>query len=150
MIEIRSTSPHEPQMRALLEASHRLYEELFPPEDNHYLSLEALAGPDVRFWGAFEGTEGLGCGALALREGYGEIKSMFTAPSARGRGIAQLLLRRLEDNARALGLQKICLETGDVLYDAHRLYARAGFRPCGPFGAYQAAGSSVFMEKDLS
>ena len=41
------------------------------------------------------------------------------------------------------------LETGNVLYAAHRLYERAGFTKCGPFGDYPEANSSLFMEKAL-
>ncbi|MBE0414556.1 GNAT family N-acetyltransferase, partial [Yoonia sp.] len=88
-------------------------------------------------------------GALAVKDGYGEIKSMFVSETARGQGIADALLRQIEDQARADGLPLLRLETGDALHAAQRLYARHGFTPCGPFGDYPAAKTSVFMEKPL-
>ena len=91
----------------------------------------------------------LGCGALAVQDGYGELKSMFTAPEARGKGVAARILDRLEEKARALGLPVIRLETGDLLHEALRLYARHGFVQRGPFGSYREDPASIFMEKTL-
>ncbi|QQA44876.1 GNAT family N-acetyltransferase [Pelagovum pacificum] len=122
---------------------------LFPPEDNFYLSVDELAGEDVHFFAATEGDEVLGTGALAVKDGYGEVKSMFTAEAARGRGIGAMILVKIEEWAVALNLPVLKLETGDSLGAAHRLYARAGFVPCGPFGDYGASASSIFMEKKL-
>jgi putative acetyltransferase len=138
------------EARPLLEASHALMRALFAPEENHFLSFEALRADSIRFFAARDpGGAMLGCGALALKDGYGEVKSMFTAQAARGRGVAARMLARLEEEARAEGLAVLRLETGDKLEAAHRVYARAGFATRGPFGAYTANGSSVFMEKAL-
>lgn len=134
---------------ALLRASHALMNSLFPPEDNHYLSLEALESPDIAFFIARQGAETLGTGALKNHVTHGEVKSMFVAETARGRGIADALLRQIEDHARALALPVIKLETGNTLHAAHRLYTRHGFTPCGPFGDYVANKTSAFMEKPL-
>jgi putative acetyltransferase len=144
---IERGSPEE--ARALLEASHRMMLELFDPESNHFLSLEALARPDIRFFVARLDGRVAGCGALAVRDGYGEIKSMFVDPDVRRAGIAARLMARLEAEAVALGLPWLRLETGDLLHAAHALYARCGFAPCGPFGDYEAHPQSVFMEKRL-
>lgn len=124
-------------------------EELFPPEDNHYLSLDALKAPGIHFFAAREGEATLGTGALAVKDGYGEVKSMFTAPEARCRGVAAALLRQIEDTARELKLPTLKLETGNSLHTAHTLYKRYGFRECGPFGDYEANATSLFFEKDL-
>ncbi len=150
MIAVAPGDPHDPQAAALLAASHALMQSLFPPEDNFFLDIDALCAPDIRFFVARDGDRTLGTGALALRDGYGEVKSMFVAPEARGKGVAAAILSRIEDEARTLGLPELKLETGTLLHDAHRLYRRHGFRTCGAFGDYPAdAGSSVFMEKTL-
>ncbi|SFB07415.1 putative acetyltransferase [Poseidonocella pacifica] len=146
---ITLSDPREPQASALLRSSHNLMESLFPPEDNHFLSIEALCRPDILFVTARQSGQVLGCGALMIREGYGELKSMFTTPPARGRGIAAAVLNRLEDEARKQGMSAIRLETGDLLHEAHRLYARHGFQLCEPFGDYEENPSSIFMEKWL-
>lgn len=82
-------------------------------------------------------------------DGYGEVKSMFTAPAARGKGVAAALLRQIEDHARQLKLPYLRLETGDELAEAVRLYERHDFRRCGVFGDYRPNAFSVFMEKPL-
>ncbi|SLN44456.1 GNAT family N-acetyltransferase [Roseisalinus antarcticus] len=150
MIEVRPADPRDPGPRALLEASHALMQSLFPAEDNHYLSIEALTAPDIRFFTATAEGETLATGALALRDGYGEVKSMFTAETARGRGAARLILDRLEQEAVAQGLAELKLETGNTLSAAHRLYERMGFAPCAPFGSYTANTTSIFMRKPLA
>lgn len=146
---VEKTNPQDPEASALLRASHNLMRSLFSPEENHFLSIEALAAPDISFVTAKVEDRISGCGALAYRDGYGELKSMFTAPDARGKGVASAILNHLEEEARGAGLSVICLETGDLLHDAHRLYARHGFSLCDPFGDYVESHSSIFMEKRL-
>lgn len=149
MIAVETGDPFDPQARALLEASHALMGELFPAEANHYLSLEALTAPDVHFFVARRGDVIVGCGAVAERASYGEIKSMFVEKASRGQGIADAVLRQLEDHARSLGLPLLRLETGSLLHAAHKVYARHGFTPCAAFGDYDISEFSIFMEKQL-
>ena len=149
MIIVERTDPRDPQASALLRQSHALMQSLFPPEDNYYLEIDELVSPSIHFYTAREADQILGTGALAEKPGYGEVKSMFVAEAARGRGVADAILRQLEDQARALKLPMMKLETGNVLHAAHRLYQRHGFVTCGPFGDYAEANSSVFMEKPL-
>ncbi len=149
MIIVEKTDPHHPGAVALLKQSHALMQELFPPEDNFYLEVDDLVADHIHFFTAREGDQILGTGALKAYDSYGEIKSMFVSEAARGKGIADALMRQLEDQARELKLPLIKLETGNVLHAAHRLYARHGFTECGPFGGYSDAKSSIFMEKKL-
>ncbi|MDA8747281.1 GNAT family N-acetyltransferase [Litoreibacter sp.] len=142
-------NPRDPQAVALLEASHALMQSLFPAEDNHYMSIDALCGPDVHFFTAQDGETSLGCGAFKVMGDYGEVKSMFTAEAGRGKGVAAAILTKIEQDAGALGLSALKLETGDSLHAAHRLYARHGFAFCGKFGDYLESPSSLFMEKAL-
>lgn len=146
---VREGDPRDPQVVALLEASHALMESLFPPEDNYFLSIDALCVPEIKFHVAVDGDVVLGCGAVAVKDGYGELKSMFTAHAARGKGVAEAIVVALEGAARGVGLTALKLETGDSLHAAHRLYERCGFTYCAPFGDYTANDTSVFMEKGL-
>jgi putative acetyltransferase len=149
MIIVEAADPRHPEASALLRASHALMESLFPPEDNFFLDIDALCASDIRFFAARSGATIIGTGALALREGYGEVKSMFVAKAARGQGAADALLRQIEDEARAHALPCLRLETGNLLHAAHKLYERHGFARRGPFGEYPDAPSSIFMEKRL-
>jgi putative acetyltransferase len=146
-ITVGPADPYAPGPAALLAQSHALMRAMFPAEANHFLGFEALTAPDIRFVAATEGEATLGTGALALRDGYAEVKSMFTAPEARGRGVADAILRHLIALARTEGRPILRLETGVGLDAAHRLYTRHGFRPCGPFGDYTAAPESLFYER---
>ncbi len=146
---VTSGDPHDPQATALLKQSHALMEELFPPEDNFFLDIDDLCVPDISFFVAREGGVIWGTAALADRGDYGEVKSMFVSPEARGKGVAQALMEHLIATARAKGFAAMKLETGNALKAAHRLYARHGFQVCGPFGNYPEAASSIFMEKPL-
>ena len=149
MIIVARTDPHDPQATALLQASHALMQSLFPPEDNFYLSIDDLCADNIHFFTARENGAVLGTGALAVKDGYGEIKSMFVSEDARGKGVGDALLRQIEDQAKIEFLRMLKLETGNLLHAAHRLYGRHGFSMCGPFGDYTEAASSIFMEKAL-
>jgi len=150
MIAVEAASPNDPQAAALLGQSHDLMNTLFPAEACHYLDLDALCADNIRFFVARDGADVLGTGALALKDGYGEVKSMFTAPDGRGKGIAAAMLRMIEDTAREEGLPLLRLETGIGLDAAHRLYDRFGFAQCGPFGDYEEGPYSLFYEKHLT
>lgn len=149
MLIVSPGNPSDAAARALLEESHALMLSLFPAEDNYALNVEDLMAPEIRFFIARDGQTVLGTGALQIRPGYGEVKSMFTAPAARGRGVAAALLRQIEDEARANALPVLRLETGEALHAAMRLYERHGFTRCGRFGDYPENETSVFMEKRL-
>lgn len=77
-----------------------------------------------------------GCGALKRLDGrLGEIKRMWTAPDARGLGVARQVLRSLEAAAREFGLETLRLETNRTLVEAQALYRREGYREVAPFNA---------------
>ncbi len=149
MIIVERNDPRHPGAVALLEQSHALMRSLFPPEENFFLDFDALAAPDIHFFTAREGDTVVGTGALKISDGYGEIKSMFVAEDARGKGVGDALLRQIEDQAREEKLGSVKLETGDALVAALRLYARNGYRTCDAFGPYVTATRSIFMEKTL-
>ena len=96
----------------------------------------------------------VGCGGVAIFDGYAEVKRMYTRPAARGQGIAKALLRRIEEEARDAGKRVLLLETGTYQREAIGLYKRMRFRPRGPFGPYAAMpasniATSLFFEKEL-
>jgi len=135
----------------------------YTPEQSHGLSVGRIFQPGVRFFIARLEGEAVGCGGVAFLNGDGdqdnadplaEVKRMYVRPAARGRDVARTILARLESEARARGVRRLVLETGDVRHAAIRLYERNGFTRCGPFGAYAtmpapAIERSVFMEKRL-
>jgi len=148
-VSINPGDPRDPAATDLLQASHALMQSLFPPEANHFLSIDALCDPSILFFIAELKGAAAGCAALVLKDGYGEVKSMFVDPAKRGARIGTKLLDRLEAEARARGLTLLRLETGDKLVAAHRLYVAQGFKNRAPFGDYPDEPTSIYMEKAL-
>ena len=148
-LTIQYADPKHPEIISLLQQSHALMLSLYSAEENHFLSVDALCAPHIRFFGARLEGRFVGCGALALMNGYGELKSMFTDPSVRCQGVAKSILAAIESEAQHNDLDRIALETGWLLKEAVALYRRLGFRECGPFGNYPDSPASLFMAKDL-
>jgi len=118
------------------------------PGSAHALDLSGLRAPEVTFWSAWEDDAVVGVGALKrLSADHGEIKSMYTAEAARGRGVGSAMLRHIIAAARGHGISRVSLETGSWPYfaPARALYAQHGFVECAPFGDYQPDSNSVFM-----
>jgi GNAT superfamily N-acetyltransferase len=92
----------------------------------------------------------VGCGGLRAIDGsHGEIKRMYVAPAARGTGVATAILRRLEDEARAFGWERLVLETGERQPDAMRFYEREGFTRIPLYGHYVDSAISRCYGKTL-
>ncbi|MEU5758950.1 GNAT family N-acetyltransferase [Nocardia sp. NPDC047648] len=123
-----------------------------PIESVHALDITALRHPDITFWTGWDGAALAGCAALKhLDDGHAEIKSMRTASTHRGRGIASTLLRHVIAEATARRYRRLSLETGaqDFFRPARRLYAAHGFGYCSPFGDYRPDPNSVFLTRVL-
>ena len=151
-IEVAPTATDE--VRALIGELEAVLSAEYPPEQRHGLALDAIFQPHVRFFLARLDGVAVGCGGVALLPDYAEVKRMFVHHTARGQGVADALLERIEQEVRNAGLSVLRLETGDRQIAAMRLYVRTGFRECPAFGAYalkppQAIAASVFYEKRL-
>ncbi|MEQ6248215.1 GNAT family N-acetyltransferase [Sulfitobacter sp. HNIBRBA3233] len=80
------------------------------------------------------GGRAVGCGMThALSPDTAEIKRVFTAPDARGHGVARALITALLDQARADGFSRAVLDTSVNLGPARALYTSLGFRERGPY-----------------
>ena len=79
-----------------------------------------------------------------------ELKRMYVAPEARGRGIARALLERLEDDAASLGYTALWLETGTEQPEAIALYESHGYEPIAGFGRYKDEPKSRSFARPLT
>jgi DNA-binding MarR family transcriptional regulator/GNAT superfamily N-acetyltransferase len=78
--------------------------------------------------------EPVGCGGLKqVSDRVGEIKRVWTSPTARGLGVARKVIGELEALARKMGLERLRLDTNRALTEAHALYRREGYREITPF-----------------
>jgi putative acetyltransferase len=140
------------EVRALVGELETVLAAEYPPEQRHGLDIDAIFQPHVRFFIARLRGAAVGCGGVALFPDFAEIKRMYVRDAARGQGVADAILARIEEEVRSAGLSWLRLETGDRQAAAMRLYARAGFRECPAFGAYaqmtpESIATSVFFEK---
>jgi putative acetyltransferase len=123
-----------------------------PAESMHALNLNALRGPGMSFYSAWDGDAVLGCAALKmLNAGDVELKSMRTAQAARGQGVGAAMLQHVIAQARSRGAKRMLLETGarDFFAPARRLYQRNGFTPRGPFADYVDDPLACYFELTL-
>ena len=121
-----------------------------PPESVHALEIEKLRGPEIFFWSVWQGDDIAACGALKRIDARkGELKSMRVADAFLGQGVGRSLLNHLIEQARAMGLESLWLETGcsPAFTPALRLYESTGFVRCGPFDGYTDDPFSVFMSR---
>lgn len=151
MIEIRREDLESPTAQTLIEALNDDLRARYPGNDGmHYFRLDA---DEVRpgrgaFVVAYDADTPVGCGAVRMIDAdVGEIKRMYVLPNVRGRGIARRMLQVLENEARAIGVATLMLETGTRQPEAIALYEKTGFSPRGPFGEYPPSPLNVFFEK---
>jgi DNA-binding MarR family transcriptional regulator len=99
-----------------------------------YAGVEDMTPPIGLFVIARLDGDAVGCGGLKrVSKTTGLIKRVWTAPSARGMGIARRILRALEAHARDKGLKTVQLDTNRALTEAHALYRREGYREVARF-----------------
>ena len=150
---IEKLDPTRTEVRALIEASDAFYAGLYPPESNHLETVEDLGARDVLFVGCRVDGELAASGAAKRMNDdghYAEIKRLFVVPRYRGRGLSRAIMRHLEAELAARGVDLLRLETGVRQPAALALYRKLGYRQRGPFGAYRPDPLSVFMEKRLA
>jgi putative acetyltransferase len=149
-ISIAIENPLTDEIRALIADLNDTLHALTPPEHCYHLTVEQMAGPETTVFVARADGVAVGCGALKRHAGgIGEVKRMYTRTASQGRGIGGRIVAEIERLARADGLNRLVLETGDRHPAAWHIYERAGFRRCGPVLDYPESPWSVFYEKPL-
>jgi len=149
-ISIAREDPRTPDVAALVDDLNALMIELYRPDMCHLLDVERLAKDDVDFMVARQDGAVLGCGAIVpLDDGTCEVKRMWTAPRARGQGVARAIVHALEAQARQRSYTALRLETGVKQPEAIGLYRSEGFSERGSFAGYPESDDHLFMEKPL-
>ncbi|HEX4862628.1 MAG TPA: GNAT family N-acetyltransferase [Acidimicrobiales bacterium] len=118
-------------------------------QEGGWVGVEELVAPNGSFLIADLDGSAAACGGVRRLDeaGIAEVKRMYVAPFARGRGVGAALLARLEDEARALGCQLTRLDTGAGMEAALALYRRAGYRQIADYNGNPHA--AYWMEKKI-
>ena len=143
-----------PDAVALRTAQQAYGDELYAsdPASAHRSASEELDPASVIFTVvAYDGDRPVGHACLRRLSGEMagdlEIKRMFVEPDVRGGGIADALLAAVEERARAEGVPRVVIHTGDRQLAALRFYGRHGYTPIEVFPPYEAVTYSRCFEK---
>lgn len=124
------------------------FDQGFEPTRSLPATPDTLAPPGGIFLlGRLDGRP-VACGGISLLENrMATVKRMWVAPELRGTGIGHRLLAMLEQEARALGIKLLRLETNKTLAEAQALYRRSGYREVTAFNSEPYA--HFWFEKSL-
>jgi putative acetyltransferase len=149
-MRVTRESPDQPEVIGLIAELDAYQDILYPAEARYALDLASLKNSNVVFAVARnDHGVAVGCGAVVLAESYGELKRMYVRQENRGKGVAQQVLKELEESAMQRGCLQLCLETGPYQPEALAFYKKQGYERRGAFGSYPEHPLSVFMGKTL-
>jgi GNAT superfamily N-acetyltransferase len=150
---VRPTRYGAPVSTALIAAAQADLGERYGGDgDSTPVSALQFDPPGGGFFVVRAGDEPVGCGGWRtyhVENAIGEVKRMYTVPAWRGRGVAMIALRAIEDAARTAGMRRMILETGLRQPEAIALYERVGYARIENFGHYKDSELSVSFGRDL-
>jgi GNAT superfamily N-acetyltransferase len=150
MLEVVPASVEDVLRSGLLDQLDAELRERYPGEPIHGIEPSQFQAAGGYFVRAQCESRSIGCGAFRpLDERTIEIKRMFVQPPYRGRGLARVILERLEAEARQRGFTRSVLETGVRQPEAIALYRACGYSEIEAFGPYVGSASSVCFGKAL-
>lgn len=137
-VKIAHESPDGADAQRCLDAYFRelalRFESGFDAGSEDYPRVDDMTPPSGLFLIARLDGEAVGCGGFKrVDKARGEIKRVWTAPFARGMGVARRILRALEAAAREAGVKTLRLDTNRALTEAHALYRSEGYREIARF-----------------
>jgi GNAT superfamily N-acetyltransferase len=104
-MQIAIENPDQPDVIQLIDDLDAYQKPLYPPESHYGIDIAALSAANVLFAVARdEAGTAIGCGAIVMEPGYGELKRMYVRPENRGQGVAAKVLAFLEARGDDAGL----------------------------------------------
>jgi GNAT superfamily N-acetyltransferase len=152
-VAVRVADPAAPDAAALVSDFFAAIAALYPgfdPARQPPAPLEAFtaARGGVFLVADLEGAP-VGCAGLQrLEPATAELRRVFVRDEARGRGVGRALLEEVVTAARALGFERIRLDTGDRLHAARTLFLATGFRDIEDYNGNSYA--AYWMELELT
>jgi GNAT superfamily N-acetyltransferase len=150
-VDLRPASPRSADAGRLMDAYMCLLESRvagWHRDRYHYTGADALEPPTGRFLIGYEGDEAVACGGVTvIAPGVAEVRRMYVAPAARGRGLGRALLQALEATAVELGCRAARLDTIEALAEAVALYRSFGYADIGDYNRNPNA--TLWLERRL-
>ncbi|MDO7905922.1 GNAT family N-acetyltransferase [Paenibacillus sp. JX-17] len=149
-IIIRNVSVHDKELHSLISQLDEELLQRYPTETIYRVDFTDPKVSSMVFAVAFDQELPVGCGGIRrLEDGDVELKRFFVIPSHRRMGVAEGMLKHLEDEARQWECPLIKLETGAQQPDAIAFYSKHGFRAVERFGEYSEDENSLCYAKPL-
>lgn len=147
-VELLHTEANHPDFAAL---TKRLDDEFFAIYGDVYLSYLPLnARNDIRLVVVYVNGRPAACGGLkCIDPQTAELKRIFVCPQHRRQGLAQRVVRGLEEAALSEGFSRTVLETGADMSAAITLYEKLGYTLTNNYGPYAGDDACVCMTKEL-
>ena len=148
IVETNTQHPDFKQLTTLLDAH---FWELYGDVQAQFDDYNAAKAADVdTALLIYEEARPVACGCFIHFDAErAEVKRVFVDPIMRGRGLANIIMQRLEDWAKSLGYKELILETGYQQASAIRLYEKLGYQRIPNYGFYTAVKESVCFGKLL-
>ena len=150
-LAIRTSAYDGAEAAALVAALDADLDRRYGAGDPVHAEAGQFQAPTGRFLLASDGSVAVGCaGVRRLDEETAELKRMFVAPEARGRGVARALLSACEQAAAEMGYRRLWLETGLAQPEAIALYTSSGYEPVRRFGQYADSPTARYFGRELT
>lgn len=157
MFEIRAVQFDDPDAVRLMAEVQQEYVVRYGEPDATPIRAAEFAPPNGLFLVGYAEGVAVATGAWRrhdareddFRDGDVELKRMYVAAGARGRGFARAVLAELERTAAAAGGLRVVLESGTEQPEALALYRSCGYSDIPKYGHYRAEETSVCLAKQL-
>ena len=147
--KVVKTTSENPDFISLIKTFDTFLWERYPELKNDYWGNNLIEfNPNVVI--IYLNEEAVGCGCFKkYNTSTVELKRMFISQEARGLGLAQRIIKELEEEAIIQGFDTMILETLYKQMEAINLYQKVGFKIVENYEPYVGLRNSVCMSKSI-